>query len=45
MPGSPPINTSDPGTNPPPSTLSNSLYPLEMRSIIWFFVWLISSER
>ena len=39
------INTSDPGTKPPPSTLSNSLYPLEMRSISWFFVWLISSER
>jgi len=45
MPGSPPINTSDPGTNPPPRTLSNSSYPLEMRSILWFCVWLINSER
>ena len=34
MPGSPPINTSDPGTKPPPSTLSNSSYPLGIRSII-----------
>src|SRR6476659_2127567 len=27
MPGSPPSNTSDPGTSPPPSTRSNSLTP------------------
>src|SRR5215510_6160026 len=27
MPGSPPSNTSEPGTTPPPSTRSNSLTP------------------
>ena len=28
MPGSPPIKTTDPGTIPPPRTLSNSLNPV-----------------
>jgi hypothetical protein len=32
MPGSPPINTTDPGTTPPPSTRSSSPMPLEQRS-------------
>src|SRR5262245_5468930 len=32
MPGSPPSNTSDPGTSPPPSTRSNSLTPDDTRS-------------
>ena len=27
IPGSPPSKTTDPGTNPPPSTRSNSLKP------------------
>jgi hypothetical protein len=31
IPGSPPSRTSDPGTSPPPSTLSNSLKLVLMR--------------
>ena len=33
MPGSPPINTTAPSTNPPPSTRSNSPIPVEARTI------------
>ena len=32
IPGSPPTRTREPGTNPPPSTRSNSEYPLAIRS-------------
>ena len=32
MPGDPPINTSDPGTKPPPSTRSSSPMPVRRRS-------------
>ena len=32
MPGSPPMSTSEPGTMPPPSTVSSSSMPEEMRS-------------
>ena len=32
IPGSPPTRTREPGTNPPPNTRSNSLYPLVIRS-------------
>ncbi len=31
MPGSPPINSAEPGTKPPPVTRSNSLLPLTKR--------------
>ena len=30
IPGSPPSNVSDPGTIPPPKTLSNSLSPVRI---------------
>jgi hypothetical protein len=33
MPGSPPINTTPPGTMPPPSTRSSSAMPVVMRGI------------
>src|SRR5215211_6444280 len=32
MPGEPPIRTSEPGTSPPPSTLSSSPMPVDSRS-------------
>src|SRR5262245_246304 len=31
IPGSPPISTADPGTNPPPATLSSSPIPVTIR--------------
>ena len=32
MPGSPPTRTTEPGTTPPPNTLSNSTNPVRIRS-------------
>ena len=33
IPGSPPTSTSEPATMPPPSTLSSSLIPVDIRSV------------
>src|ERR1700731_4997672 len=38
MPGSPPSNRTEPGTNPPPTTLSNSAIPVVMRGATGAFV-------